>query len=165
MKRVCTKLQEIYTHPNGVIQPHPLPSNRDSTDNDSTDFILPSCKISIDCTYCLGYLIAKPTEQGRKQQMFHCFRRRGSKCCSQLRGLNNEPLPLSNAPVGCRIRVAGINGGRRLCARMAAMGIYPGVEMELLCAACGCPCLIKLRGGTLSLGAGVSEKILVTSAA
>jgi ferrous iron transport protein A len=47
---------------------------------------------------------------------------------------------------------------------MAAMGIYPGVEIELLCGGCGCPCLVRVHGGTLSLGAGVSEKILVTSA-
>jgi ferrous iron transport protein A len=44
---------------------------------------------------------------------------------------------------------------------MAAMGIYPGVEMELLCAGCGSPCVIRVHGGTLSLGSGISENILV----
>ena len=70
-------------------------------------------------------------------------------------------LPLSRAAAGRRVKVASIAGGRCLCARMAALGIYPGVEMELLCSGCGAPCLIRIHGGTLSLGAGMSEKILV----
>ncbi|NLI82377.1 MAG: ferrous iron transport protein A [Deltaproteobacteria bacterium] len=96
--------------------------------------------------------------------MFGCFGKRGGRCWRGLNRPNCGVLPLSRAPQGCRIRVEGIDGGRQLCARMAALGIYPGVEMELLCASCGSPCLIKLRGSTLSLGAGVSEKILVTAA-
>ena len=72
-------------------------------------------------------------------------------------------LPLCNAKAGNRLKVSGIRGGRQLCARMAAMGIYPGVEMEVLCEGCGSPCLVRVHGGTLSLGAGVSEKIMVTS--
>lgn len=51
-----------------------------------------------------------------------------------------------------------------MCARMAAMGIYPGVEMEVVCAGCNCPCMVRVHGCTLSLGAGMSNKILVTSA-
>jgi len=72
-------------------------------------------------------------------------------------------LPLSNAKAGSRFKVSGIRGGRQLCARMAAMGIYPGVEMELLCEGCGSPCLVRVHGGTFSLGSGISEKIMVTS--
>ena len=75
-----------------------------------------------------------------------------------------DALPLSNAQAGRRFRVASIAGGRHLCARMASLGIYPGAEMELVCTGCGAPCLIRIHGGTLSLGAGVSQKILVTSA-
>ncbi|MCE5242141.1 MAG: ferrous iron transport protein A [Desulfobacteraceae bacterium] len=76
----------------------------------------------------------------------------------------SSALPLCNARSGRRLKVACIEGGRRLCARMASMGIYPGVEMEVLCSGCGSPCLVRVHGGTLSLGAGVSEKIMVTSA-
>lgn len=72
-------------------------------------------------------------------------------------------LALCNAKAGKRFKVSGIRGGRQLCARMASMGIYPGVEMELLCEGCGSPCLVRVHGGTLSLGSGVSEKIMVTS--
>lgn len=97
--------------------------------------------------------------------MFNCWRQREknpfdavkSSCCA-------VSLRLSDAPAGTRLKVASIAGGRRLCARMAAMGIYPGVEMELVCAGCGSPCLVRVHGGTLSLGAGISQNILVTSA-
>ena len=95
--------------------------------------------------------------------MFQCFRRKDSRCCRSFTDVDPQALPLTDAPAGNRFRVAGVKGGRRLCARMAAMGIYPGAEMDLLCAGCGSPCLVKVRGGTLSLGAGVSEKILVTT--
>lgn len=71
-------------------------------------------------------------------------------------------VPLSHARPGTRLKVRRIEGGRKLCARMAALGIYPGAEVELVCAGCDCPCLVKVHGSTLSLGAGVSNKILVS---
>lgn len=85
-----------------------------------------------------------------------------SRSCPEVQDAHNV-LPLSDAPAGKPLKVKSIGGGRHLCARMAAMGIYPGVEMEVLCAGCGSPCLVRVHGGTLSLGAGVSRKILVTS--
>jgi ferrous iron transport protein A len=72
-------------------------------------------------------------------------------------------VPLDQARPGCRLKVQKISGGRHLCGRMAAMGIYPGAELELVCAGCDSPCLIRIKGGTLSLGKGVSEMILVTA--
>jgi ferrous iron transport protein A len=71
-------------------------------------------------------------------------------------------MPLCNAKTGGKVKVACVQGERSLCARMASLGIYPGVEVQLLCAGCGCPCLVRVNGGTLSLGKGVSDKILVT---
>jgi ferrous iron transport protein A len=90
------------------------------------------------------------------------------KDCCALRETDisdSSAVPLSNVTAGQRFKVAGIEGGRRLCARMAAMGIYPGVEMEVVCAGCNRPCLVRVHGCTLSLGVGMSEKIMVTSSA
>jgi ferrous iron transport protein A len=88
------------------------------------------------------------------------------KCSGSCAGPSDASTvqPLSDAPAGRRLRVASIGGGRHLCARMASLGIFPGVEMEVLCSGCGSPCLVRVHGGTLSLGDGVSQKILVTSA-
>ncbi len=72
-------------------------------------------------------------------------------------------VPLDQAKPGCRLKVEKVAGGRGLCSRMAALGIYPGAELELLCSGCDSPCLVRVKGGTLSLGKGVSEAILVTS--
>lgn len=89
--------------------------------------------------------------------------RKGQKCKSCcMKRVDEAGLPLTDARPGERLQVKSIAGGRRLCARMAALGIYPGAELELLCSACGAPCLVRVHGGTLSLGCGVSDKILVT---
>jgi ferrous iron transport protein A len=66
-------------------------------------------------------------------------------------------MPLCKAEAGKKVKVAGVNGERGLCARMAALGIYPGVEMHLLCNGC-----VRVNGGVLSLGRDISDKILVT---
>ncbi len=66
-------------------------------------------------------------------------------------------MPLCKAKTGNRVRVACVHGERGLCARMAALGIYPGAEMHLLCSGC-----VRVNGGILSLGKDISDKILVT---
>ena len=87
-----------------------------------------------------------------------------ARCCDPDRVSGKAPLTLAEAKPGRSLQVKSIEGGRSLCARMAALGIYPGVELELLCSGCGAPCLVKVRGSTLSLGAGVSRKIKVAQA-
>lgn len=96
--------------------------------------------------------------------MWHGWNRHlgGSGTCQT--GESNGLLRLSDAPPGQPVEVKAIEGGRKLCARMAALGIYPGVKLELLCSHCDAPCLVKVRGSTLSLGVGVSRKIMVAQA-
>lgn len=69
-------------------------------------------------------------------------------------------VPLCKAASGKKVKVACVNGERGLCARMAALGIYPGVEMLMLCSGC-----VRVNGGTLSLGKEISNKIFVTLSA
>ena len=76
-----------------------------------------------------------------------------------------QAMPLSAQRQGGPLRICRIEGGRKLCAEMAAIGLYPGREAELLCPECGGQCLLKVEGSTLSLGKSASESILVTSAA
>ncbi len=132
-------------------------------DGSSADIKFEGQKMTIDSSLSLVYLINGVKFKLWRNFMLRCFRRKESDCCKSFPDVDMQTLPLSDAPAGKRFRVAGIKGGRHLCARMAAMGIYPGAEMDLLCAGCGSPCLVKIRGGTLSLGSGVSEKILVTT--
>lgn len=46
---------------------------------------------------------------------------------------------------------------------MAAMGLYPGVEADVICSNAGSQCLLKINGGTISLGPEVSNNVFVTS--
>jgi len=84
--------------------------------------------------------------------------------CSVLCDWESAPecgvMPLCRAEAGKRVKVACVNGGRGLCARMAAMGIYPGVVVQPLCSGC-----IRVNNGVLGLGDEISGKILVTPAA
>lgn len=96
--------------------------------------------------------------------MFKKWKRNKACPCKCPKASESCTQPLSNAKTGKRLKVCTISGGRNLCGRMASMGIYPGVEMEVVCGGCGCPCVVRVSGGTFSLGAGVSQKIMVTSA-
>ena len=71
---------------------------------------------------------------------------------------------LAQAGCGLRLKVCRIGGGRGICARMATLGIFPGQEVELVCAAGQSRCLVRLNGSTVSLGDGVAENILVKAA-
>ncbi len=72
-------------------------------------------------------------------------------------------LPLSRACAHGRVKICRISGDRRLCARMADLGILPGREMELLCAGGGGHhCMVRVNGGTISLDSLTTANILVT---
>lgn len=71
--------------------------------------------------------------------------------------------PLSKRARTGRVKVCKVTGDRKICARMAAMGLYPGVEADVICSDTGNHCLLKVNGGTISLDAEVSDNILVTS--
>jgi hypothetical protein len=45
---------------------------------------------------------------------------------------------------------------------MAAMGLYPGTEAELLCPENSSQCILKIHGGTICLDRAFSENILVS---
>lgn len=76
--------------------------------------------------------------------------------CDQPAGCQCAVMPLCKARPGNKVKVACVNGGRGLCARMAALGIYPGVEMCLLHSGC-----VRVNGRVLSMGKDIFDKILV----
>ncbi|MCK5681408.1 ferrous iron transport protein A [bacterium] len=73
-------------------------------------------------------------------------------------------LPLAEAGCGRRLQVCRVDGSRGVCGRLASLGIFPGQEVELVCAADSSRCLVRLNGSTVSLGDGAAEKILVKAA-
>ena len=71
--------------------------------------------------------------------------------------------PLSQKGHSGRIKICKVTGDRIVCGRIAAMGVYPGLEADIICSGRGSQCILKVNGGTLSLDADVSENILVSS--
>ncbi len=85
------------------------------------------------------------------------------KNCFDRRGCNNLIGPLSMRARTGRVKVCKVTGDRKICARMASMGLYPGVEADVICSETGSQCLLKVNGGTISLDSDVSDNIFVTS--
>ena len=66
---------------------------------------------------------------------------------------------LATAPAGHRVRITGYRGGRMLRARLLALGLNMGQEVEVLQNNRGL-IIIGINGGRVALGRGISQKIL-----
>ncbi|WP_456387711.1 FeoA family protein [Desulfolithobacter sp.] len=69
--------------------------------------------------------------------------------------------PLSRICCQGKVRVCRITGDRKLCARMASMGLLPGSELELICPGHGHNCMVRLGEGTICLDLPLAENIHV----
>ena len=90
-----------------------------------------------------------------------CFADRVKNCLHRRR-CSEGVTSLSDRAGSGRIKVCKITGDRKTCARMASMGVYPGVEADIICAEQGNRCLLKVHGGTISLDPDMSQNIFVT---
>ncbi len=69
--------------------------------------------------------------------------------------------PLSEMPCGCRLEVADLSGSPASRARLYALGILPGAELER-CQTCdgkGSVC-VRVRQSSLVLGGNLAESIV-----
>ena len=77
----------------------------------------------------------------------------------------NQPSPdgpwLSDVAPGSRVRLAGMDAGHGLRARLAAMGLVPGVEVLMVKNGGGGPAVVEVKGSRLALGRGMARKIRV----
>ena len=92
-----------------------------------------------------------------------CFAGKVKKCLRTDRNDPEQVMPLSKIGYHGRKRICKITGDRKLCARMASLGFYPGEEVELLCRENDSQCILKIQGGTISLDNTASSNILVQS--
>ncbi|MFZ5447390.1 MAG: FeoA family protein [Thermodesulfobacteriota bacterium] len=72
-----------------------------------------------------------------------------------------EPIEhsLAEMPAGKRVRITGYRGGRMLRARLLAMGLNLGRELEVVQNNHGL-IIVSIDGGRVALGKGISHKIL-----
>ena len=67
---------------------------------------------------------------------------------------------LSTVPVGQKVRLISIQGGRKLIRRLLALGITQGNELEVLHHRSG-GVVVGRGGNRVALGAGVADKLLI----
>jgi ferrous iron transport protein A len=114
----------------------------------------------------LGYLIAmhkdKMVMDAPPNRKACCWRERLKRCFDSHHG-DDCVGPLSQRGRCGRVKICKVVGDRALCGRIAAMGVYPGAEADVISSAVGLRHIIKVNGGTVSLNTDLSENIIVTS--
>ena len=70
-------------------------------------------------------------------------------------------MPLTIVQTGRRVRFVSVEAGHGLQGRLAAMGLIPGAEIEVLQNTMNGPFLISVKGSRIMLGRGMAQKILV----
>jgi len=70
-------------------------------------------------------------------------------------------VPLSQVSNGSRVQLVAVHGGRGLTARLAAMGMVPGAEIEVIRSSTWGPVVVAVNQGRLALGRGMAHKIMV----
>ncbi|RJR34321.1 MAG: ferrous iron transport protein A [Deltaproteobacteria bacterium] len=68
-------------------------------------------------------------------------------------------LPLAQVQPGQRVRITGYQGGRMLRARLLALGLNLGREVDILQNNRGL-IIVGLNGGRVALGRGISQKVM-----
>ena len=70
-------------------------------------------------------------------------------------------MSLSSVPSGKRVRLMTVDAGRGLRARLAAMGLVPGVEIEVVRNTGRGPFVVAVKGSRVMLGRGMVQKVIV----
>jgi Fe2+ transport system protein FeoA len=70
-------------------------------------------------------------------------------------------MPLTIVQAGRRVRLVTVDAGQGLEGRLSAMGLVPGVEIEVLQNSCRGPFLVAVKGSRIMLGRDMARKILV----
>jgi Fe2+ transport system protein FeoA len=90
-----------------------------------------------------------------------CPHKDHDECGVRKRNGNGSAKPLSTM-CGCdKFKVCKVKGDRKLCARMAQLGVLPGSEIELICPVQSENCMVRIKGATISLDQLSAENILV----
>ena len=71
-------------------------------------------------------------------------------------------MPLTIIQVGRTVKIVSVEAGGRLQGRLAAMGLVPGEEIEVLRNTPHGPFLIGVKGSRIMLGRGMAQKIMVS---
>ena len=71
-------------------------------------------------------------------------------------------MPLAMVKAGQRVHLVAVDAGCGLQARLADMGLVPGVEIEVVRNSLRGPFIVAVKGSRVVLGHGITQKIMVT---
>lgn len=69
---------------------------------------------------------------------------------------------LAIVEAGKRVHIVGVNAGRGLQGRLAAMGLVPGAEVDVIMNSPRGPFIVAVKGSRIALSRGMAQKIMVT---
>ncbi len=72
-------------------------------------------------------------------------------------------MPLTNIKEGVKAKLQAINGGRQLRTRLAALGLLPGTEIEVIQNSGKGPFVVSVRGSRIVIGRGMASQVEVTA--
>jgi Fe2+ transport system protein FeoA len=75
----------------------------------------------------------------------------------------NSIIPLSMIKSGRKVKLTGVQAGRGLTVRLAAMGLLPNVEITVVNNGHPGPFVVSVKGSKMMLGRGMADKIMVSS--
>lgn len=75
--------------------------------------------------------------------------------------LEVEAMPLAMVKAGQCVHLVAVDAGRGLQARLADMGLVPGVEIEVVSNALHGPFIVAVKGCRMVLGHEITQKIMV----
>jgi ferrous iron transport protein A len=75
----------------------------------------------------------------------------------------NKETPLSTIKSGQTVKLAGVEAGRSLNSRLAAMGLLPNVVITVVNNGHPGPFVISVKGSRMMLGRGMADNIMVSS--
>jgi len=74
--------------------------------------------------------------------------------------LHKNSIPLTEAPIGCLLTLATIQGGQKFRRRLVELGLTPGISLKVLQDSGG-PLILAVRDSRLAIGRGMAEKMTV----
>ena len=72
-------------------------------------------------------------------------------------------MPLTNIKEGFKAKLQSIDGGRQLRTRLAALGLLPGTEIEVIQNSGKGPFVVSVRGSRIVIGRGMASNVHVDS--
>ncbi len=72
-------------------------------------------------------------------------------------------MPLTNIKEGVIAKLQSIKGGRQLRTRLAALGLLPGTEIEVIQNSGKGPFVVSVRGSRIVIGRGMASQVEVDS--